>query len=529
MSRLPNPQLRNAAKAALRLREKKVPWDDVLLRLRPQFPSLKVAKVTLRKECAKVQRESDGISLAAAYERAEKAVKSIGGKYETHQVDRRIIPFGYQKLIRPMKGTNQRFGCVVIRWDEPGSAVTPSGFESTIQKVSDASVSSLIVAAFEARAGGASLKKINEKVAASGHKVSTSGIAKILRNPIYKGLILPPDRSNAKYLPAREHPMRAFLVEDLAFVEDDLWENVQETFGTRETPTEKSEIGDFPLRRLIYCADCGSRLRHRRRISHGYAQRIYYCGQEREHPGIHQGAIKSPNVAGAKIEKLVSRILRLPGGKGRSAIKLEREFQRRVTRVTITHTRHLVPACTGSKSVKLISGSVNLTDGSQIDFDSETFDAGSLRQRALAILDRCERRGATSNEIACQLRRRPCNAWSCLAMARTLGNARNHPTGKGFISPRFWDAALPVFKAVQHDNHIAKMLAEIHRHLQLSGLPQTRAQIRKAVGPVTHAAFVAAMREGRIIRAPQQSGYVLNPIISQSLTPASADGIGEKP
>jgi DNA invertase Pin-like site-specific DNA recombinase len=143
-----------------------------------------------------------------------------------------------------------------------------------------------------------------------------TAVATILKNPAYKGTLVLGKTKNTSYKGKKAvetSPDEQYIFEDAmpVIVDAETWENAQRLKRTvRRTPSADMEPN--PLTGLLYCAQCGAKMSHRRsKNSQGYRENAYVCSRNRK------GVVKCCSlhyIASKAVEKLVLEAIRCTAG-----------------------------------------------------------------------------------------------------------------------------------------------------------------------------------------------------------------------
>jgi DNA invertase Pin-like site-specific DNA recombinase len=137
-------------------------------------------------------------------------------------------------------------------------------------------------------------------------------VTTILKNPAYKGTLILGKTQNTSYKGKKAIETSAeeqYIFENTmsVIVDCETWENAQRLKRTvRRTPS--ADMIPNPLTGLLYCAQCGAKLSHRRsKNSQGYRENAYCCSQNRK------GIVKFCSlhyISSRAVEKLVLNVIR---------------------------------------------------------------------------------------------------------------------------------------------------------------------------------------------------------------------------
>jgi hypothetical protein len=136
-------------------------------------------------------------------------------------------------------------------------------------------------------------------------------VTTILKNPAYKGTLVLGKTQNTSYKGKKAVETSAeeqYIFENAmpVIVDCETWENAQRLKRTvRRTPS--ADMVPNPLTGLLYCAECGVKMSHRRsKNSQGYRENAYCCSQNRK------GIVKFCSlhyISSRAVEKLVLDVI----------------------------------------------------------------------------------------------------------------------------------------------------------------------------------------------------------------------------
>lgn len=151
-----------------------------------------------------------------------------------------------------------------------------------------------------------------------GGKIPTTSINRILKNPLYIGILCNGESKSENVLT------------ELQIIDVELFERAQNILQDRTKPREKREVplttrGQSLLTKNIFCGHCGRRLtlttcgqRYRKKdgtiVTKSYAR--YLCSYNTQHPGECSGPA---SYGTAKLDSLVDQIIRLQFGRIQTA------------------------------------------------------------------------------------------------------------------------------------------------------------------------------------------------------------------